>query len=61
MVEVGGAAKIYRQRAMQLRGEAHAVNDEETKKSLLCIAENYEQLARLVEKTARKTPGGNSN
>jgi len=46
------SARGYRTRAEQLRAEADTVKDDRTKKALIEIAANYDQLADRVEKIA---------
>ena len=43
----------YRARAEKLRTEAETIKDERTRKALLNIAANYEQLANSVEKPSK--------
>lgn len=51
MDEVVRSAKGYRARAEQLRAEVERITDPATRKALLDIAANYEQLANRVEKS----------
>ena len=50
MSESARSAKGYRARAEQIRAEAEAMTNLETRQALLHIAANYEQLAYRVEK-----------
>ena len=50
MDETARSGADYRARAKQIRAEAERVPDIETRKALLDIAANYEQLANRVEK-----------
>jgi len=51
MSEGAQSAKGYRARAAQIRADADAMTNPETRQALLRIAANYEQLAYRVEKT----------
>jgi hypothetical protein len=42
-------AVTYRQRAADLRAEAARANHPETKRALLSVADNYMQLAKMIE------------
>lgn len=44
-----GRAVAYRERADQLRAEAVNARDPGTKRALTLIAENYVQLAKMIE------------
>ena len=48
------SARGYRARAVQLRAEAEAMSRPETRKALLSLAGNYDQLAHRVENS--RTP-----
>jgi len=51
MSEGAQSAKGYRARAAQIRADADAMTNPETRQALLRIAANYEQLAYRVEKS----------
>jgi hypothetical protein len=51
MSEGAQSVKGYRARAEQIRAEADAMTNLETRQALLHIAANYEQLAYRVEKS----------
>jgi len=53
MDERAGSVKDYRKRAAELRAEAESMSNVHTKKRLLEIADNYDQLARALEKPKR--------
>jgi hypothetical protein len=42
-------AVVYRRRAEELRAEAAHANHPDTKRALLAIADNYAQLAKMIE------------
>ena len=55
MVENPGTITGYRKRAMELRAEAAAMTNADTKKMMLLVAANYEQLANSLDPMARKS------
>lgn len=52
MTGTGPAARLYRQRAIELRTQAHNMDDENNRKLGLSIADNYDQLAKNIEAIA---------
>ena len=48
-MEDAGAARLYRERAAEVRSEAAKMNNAETKQMLLKIAGSYERLATTIE------------
>ena len=55
MDEAARSVRAYRARAEQLRAEAELIRDPATRKALLDIASNYDQLANRVAKMAGPT------
>jgi hypothetical protein len=52
-VEDAGAARLYRERAAEVRSEAEKMNNPETKQQLLKIADSYERLAKTIDARGR--------
>lgn len=61
MVGSTSRARHYRHRAQELRQRADKLTHEESKKSLLAIAAQYEHMAEREENRAKGSPPKNSN